>query len=217
MNIITRELTQQDLQPVIKLAVANHIDLTSYAVRRDGPISGLSKGTLEIEVRTYLQQVLSAKPMLPVEVVLAKDPEGAVIGFMLVIRAANGACGLSYGAVAQSHRQQGVLRLMLDDIKSRHQSIVLTCHLGTVHIYERLGFKVSGQKDAQVEMSWGPYDPLTPMNHLGFESHVEFQALHAAFKRTHGTKAISIRRAANAFQAARVREVAAFVAQKLQN
>lgn len=209
---ITRILSITDVEPIVKLAVANYVDLISVAVRKDGPISSLSKTIIGIEIRTYLEEILSPSPRIPLEILLAKDGHNEIIGFAIHIKAQEEHCGLSYCAVAQSHRNQGIFRAMIDDIKSRFTSIGLTCHLGSVPLYERLGFTVYGQDDAQIEMGWGAYNPDTQMFHFGFDQHVDVIAVKETFYRTNGpSKSKKIRNSANAYHATRKKEVEDFI------
>ena len=212
MVSITRMLTEADIEPIVKLAKANHIALAGQAIRKNGPICSLTKTILGMEVRAYLEENLYQHNGVHTETILAKDSDGSIVGFAITIYAASGHCGMSYSAVAQSHRRQGIFRMLIDDIKSRFTSIVLTCHLHTVPVYERLGFKIDGQKDAQIQMGWGPYDVNTHMNHLKLEWHKGIKKTRDAFLRTlTPSKAESTRRASIAYQAAREKEVEAFL------
>jgi GNAT superfamily N-acetyltransferase len=211
---ITRVLTEADVEPIVRLAEANHITLVGQAVRKNGPICSLTKTTLGMEVRAYLEEHLDQYNGVQTETILAKDNNDIVVGFAIIIYAASGHCGMSYSAVAQSHRRQGIFRMMTDEIKSRFKSIVLTCHLHTVPVYERLGFEIAGRKDAQVQMGWGPYDVNTHMNHLKLEWHEGINKTREAYfeaLRLTPTQVEKLKREITTYQTSREREVDAFL------
>lgn len=215
MFTITTELTQADVPQIVKLARANYVDLIFKHVKPNGPTSSLCLTLIEVEVREYVLDALTQCHGLPVSVVLAKDPEAKVIGFAIVIGGKEPTdCGINYTAVSKDHRRQGILRAMLDEVKSRYQSIGLTCNMDKVPYYEALGFRVTGARQVQVAMSWGPEKLEMEMQFLGLDNHVEIREAQAIFGRVHGMKAKSMISKIHGMQELRTVEVLAFVAKR---
>lgn len=201
---ITRVFSDADIESIAKLAMDNYIELTAHPLKTRSPVSDLAKTVMGIEVRGYLAEAASQSPRLNAGVVVAKNPDNEVVGFALFIRADGSCCGLSYCAVANQYRGQGIFRRLVDDIKSRFTTIGLTCHLNTVPVYEKLGFAIYWRKDNQIEMSWGPYDASTYMPHIGFDNEVNVKAATNAFYNSHTPKALAkIQKDAAAFTNAR--------------
>lgn len=212
MFTITTALTQADVPQILKLARANYVDLIFKHVKPNGPTSSLCLALIEVEVREYINDALTKCYGLPVSVVLAKDADANLIGFAIVIGGKDPTnCGINYAAVHKDHRRQGILRAMLDNVKARYQSIGLTCNMDKVPYYEALGFRVTGARQVQVAMSWGPEKPETDMVVLGLDNHVEIREAQAIFGRVHGNKARGMINKINEMQKLRTAEVEAFV------
>lgn len=209
---ITRVFSDADIESIVNIAMDNYASLVSQPVQTDSPIGDLARTILAVEVRGYLAEAASPSPRLHTGVVLAKNAENEVVGFAIFIRAAGSHCGLSYCAVAQSYRKQGIFRRLIDDIKSRFSAIGLTCHLNTVEVYERLGFVIYWRKDAQVEMSFGPYDATTKMDHIGFDTNKSVIAAKLGFSKGRSRKELEkLKRSAQAYNAARITDVERFL------
>lgn len=212
MFTVTTELTQADVPQILKLARANYVDLIFKHVKPNGPTSSLCLALIEVEVREYVLDALTKCHGLPVSVVLAKDAEANLIGFTIVIGGKKlSDCGINYTAVSKDHRRQGILRAMLDVVKARYQSIGLTCNIDKVSYYEALGFRVTGARQVQVAMCWGPETLETEMQFLGLDNHEEIREAQAIFGRVNGKKAKSMINRIHRMQELRTVEVEAFV------
>ena len=212
MFTITTELTQGDVPAIVKLSRANYVDLIFKHVKPNGPTSSLCLALIEVEVREYVMDALTHCHGLPVSVVLAKDTDANLIGFAIVIGGKEPTdCGINYAAVHKDHRRQGILRAMLDVVKARYESIGLTCNMDKVPYYEALGFRVTGARQVQVAMSWGPEKLETNMLVLGLDNHDEIREAQAIFGRVHGMKAKSMISKIHNMQELRAVEVQAFV------
>jgi GNAT superfamily N-acetyltransferase len=213
MFTITTELTHADVPQILKLARANYVDLIFKHVKPNGPTSSVCLTLIEVEVREYVMDALMQHHGLPVSVVLAKDPESNVIGFAVVIGGKEPTdCGINYAAVHRDHRRQGILRAMLAEVKTRYESIGLTCNMDKVPYYEALGFRVTGASEVQVAMSWGPEKPHTEMSVLGLDNVPEIREAQATLGRVLGSKARAVLNKVQEMQVQRTAEVQAFVA-----
>lgn len=215
MFTITSELTQADVPQIVKLAKANYVDLIFKHVKPNGPTSALCQTLVEVEVREYVLDALDKRHGLPVSVVLAKDQDANLIGFTIVIGGMEPKdCGINYTAVHKDQRRQGILRAMLDEVKARYQSITLTCNIDKVPYYEALGLRVTGARQTQVAMSWGPEKLESEMQVLGMNNHVEIRNAQVIFERVHGTKARAMINKIQGMQDLRTVEVQEYVAKR---
>lgn len=194
MFTITTNLTHGDIAQVVKLARVNYVELISKSVRPHGPTSSLCITQVEAEVREYLRDALTGCYGLPVEAVLAKESAtGELIGFAIVLGGNTPTdCGINYAAVHTNHRRQGILREMLNYVKSCHTHIGLSCNVDKVPFYEKLGFRITGSDLVQVTMCWGVDKPSAAMGVLDFSQNAELIDAQATFMRLHGQKAESI-------------------------
>lgn len=194
MFTITTDLNHSDIGQVLKLARANYVELISKSVRPHGPTSSLCIAQVEAEVREYLRDALTGCYGLPVEAVLAKEAvTGDVIGFAIVLGGNIPTdCGINYAAVHVDHRRQGILREMLNHVKSRHTHIGLSCNVDKVPFYEALGFRITGADLVQVAMCWGLDKPGASMGVLDFGQNAEVNEAKETFLRINGQKAQSI-------------------------
>lgn len=215
MFTITTALTEADIEPAMKLAKANYIDLIHKHLVVGGPTSGMCQTQVEVEVRAYLAEAIAGHFGLSVTVVLAKDETGNVIGFAIALGGKLATdCGLNYAVVHKDHRRQGVLRAMIKELQQRFQFIGLACKLDKVPYYEALGFRITGPETTQVAMSWGLNKPHADMLVLGFDHAEEIVAATAAFDRLHGSKAQAIYRKINTMQTEQSGKVTAYVSKR---
>ncbi|MDH4602516.1 MULTISPECIES: GNAT family N-acetyltransferase [Pseudomonas syringae group] len=196
MFTITSELNQDDIVQSVKLARAYYVDLINKSVKPHGPTSSLCMAQVEIEVREYLRDALTRCYGLPVSALLAKDTSTSeVIGFAVILGGnCPTDCGINYVAVHADHRRKGILREMLERVKSRFTHIGLACDVDKVPYYESLDFRVTGHEAGQVTMTWGLDRPGASMPVLDFAQNEDIIQATSTFFRVHGHKAESILR-----------------------
>lgn len=61
-----------------------------------------------------------------------------------------------YIAVAESHRGQGVMRLIMDELLEHHPVVALDCPIELAELYKKFGFYVSGSQGGHLVMATGP-------------------------------------------------------------
>ncbi|WP_131815889.1 MULTISPECIES: GNAT family N-acetyltransferase [Pseudomonas] len=217
MFTITTELTHSDMVQVLKLARANYVELISKSVRPHGPTSSLCIAQVEAEVREYLRDALTGCYGLPVEAVLAKEAlTGDVIGFAIVLGGhIPSDCGINYAAVHVDHRRQGILREMMNYVKSRHTHIGLSCNVDKVPFYEALGFRITGSDLVQVAMNWGVDKLGASMGVLDFRLNTDLNEAKETFLRINGPKAQGILSKMGHIQEQRIVYVQGYVDKRL--
>lgn len=209
MFSITNTLTQTDVEQAVKLSKLYYTDLIHKVVKPHGPTSGLCSSQVEIEVRAYLEEALTGRQGLRIEVELAKDTATSrVIGFAIVLSSKMSKdCGLNYAVVHKDCRRQGILKAMMDRVKSRYSSIGLSCQPDKVPYYEALGFRVDGAEVVQVTMGWGESKPTAIMNSFDIANNPEMQDCIQSFTRLNGAKTQSIMKKISDVQEKRMKEV----------
>lgn len=213
MFTISTSLTEADIQHAVKFAKANYVDLIEKHLRPGGgPTGSMCQTTVEVEVRTYLSEVLTGEFGLKVAPVVAKDECNNLIGFAIALEGKlDTDCGLNYAVVHKDYRRQGVLRAMIHELQARYRFIGLSCKLDKVPYYEALGFRITGPQKVQVAMSWGLDKPHADMVILGFDQSDEVQGAKAAFARLNGAKAQKILRKLGEAQREQAEKVLAYL------
>lgn len=107
------------------------------------------------DIRLQLDPVTSQT--LKTEVIVATNDESKLVGFMTLTRANNSptACGINYICVDSKYRNNGLMRAMIDIVKSKYSDIALACFPELVTMYEKLGFVMREAQGAQVSMRIG--------------------------------------------------------------
>jgi len=209
---ITYSLTQRDIDQAVRLSKLYYTDLIQKLVKPYGPTSSLCSSQVEIEVRAYLEEALTGFHGLCVEALVAKEVStNDVVGFAIALSAPGSTdCGLNYAAVRKDFRRQGVLRVMLESIKSKYSFIGLSCHPDKVPYYEALGFRADGTVFVQVSMSWGEDKPHPMMNTFDMGRSDELQMCTQSFLKLHGAKAEAIMQNLGDVQIKRMEDVKAY-------
>lgn len=141
---------------VLEMVDTNLTDLSLLAVPPSNHLHAIYRWALAHEVYQYIRRI-GQMPTAPVELIVAFDDENQseVVGFLLYLPVAShpDACGVSYMAVKQTHRNRGIGSAMLQQAIDRYPHIELTCPVKKVPFYERLGFKVIDSHITQVVMN----------------------------------------------------------------
>lgn len=61
-----------------------------------------------------------------------------------------------YIAVAESHRGQGIMRLIMNEMLEHHPVVALYCPIELEALYKKFGFYVSGSQGGHIVMETGP-------------------------------------------------------------
>jgi GNAT superfamily N-acetyltransferase len=146
----------QESQQIIELVAANLTELSMQGIQPSNPLYEVYSWGLSAEIAQYLHGI-GQRPDVPVELIVAYDDDNPeqVLGFVLYLPLASNpeACGITYMAVHQSHRQRGLGSTMMREVIRRYPHVALTCFVNKVPFYERLGFQVLSSKDTQVSMN----------------------------------------------------------------
>lgn len=172
MFTIDDDIKDNDVQPIIQLALENFADLANKVVRPSSSTGFLCKEILSAEIGAYLQDILTGYyGNLGGSVIVARDLDGKILGFALGMESSSSDhFGISYTVVERSSRRKGILRAMLYPFQQRYQTIDLSCHLKTVPTYQALGFRPYGRQAVQVAMRWGVPKPQGVMPTINVES-----------------------------------------------
>jgi ribosomal protein S18 acetylase RimI-like enzyme len=143
---------------VVDLAMANLTEISLLAVPPSNLMYEVYQYGIGVEIGEYVEH-LGRPGDLKVEMVLATDAGGAVIGFLLYLplHGSPDACGVTYMAVSARHRRQGIARAMVNQMLAHFPHAGLSCNVEKVPYYEALGFRVLERRDNQVHMNTRDY------------------------------------------------------------
>lgn len=192
---VLQSLSPHVEQQVIDLAVMNLTDISLLSI----PPSNLMYPVYEVgmgaEIGVYLSH-LGEGGDLKVELILATDEQGDVVGFLMYLLVAGcpDACGVTYMAVSAHRRRQGVARAMIGSMLQNYPHAGLSCTIEKVPYYEAMGFQVLSRRDNQVSMNTRGYAANGLMGTLNvapiFESPM-IQQLQYTLGQKHGNKAMA--------------------------
>ena len=141
---------------VLQLVVDNLTDISAIGITASNPLYNLYQYGIGFEVHLYLEAMKNAGE-LKVELIVATDLDDpqTVTGFALYLPLQDDpdACTLTYLAVDQDYRRQGIARAMLQQMTARYPHAELACAVGKVACFEALGFQVIGVRGPQVLMN----------------------------------------------------------------
>ncbi|SHM91207.1 Ribosomal protein S18 acetylase RimI [Pseudomonas asturiensis] len=172
-------------------------DISLVAIAPGNPLYNLYQYGVGYEVHLYLN-AMDGSGSMAVELIVAlddDDPE-TVLGFLLYLPVQNdpNACAVTYLAVRESHRGQGIARAMLDKMISRYPHAELYCVVDKVPYFESLGFQVLGTRGPHVVMNTrdhGTEGLLAVMDIAPIYSSVEVRQIHAYLLKQHGERAMA--------------------------
>lgn len=124
-------------------------------VEKTHPMFGVATAWMLADIRLQMDPFKSQ--ILKTEVIVATSDESKLVGFMTFTRANNSptACGINYICVDSKCRSNGLMRAMIDIVKSKYSDIALACFPELVMMYEKLGFVMCEAQGAQVSMRIG--------------------------------------------------------------
>lgn len=197
-RLITTKLDPNLLGQVVNIAGICSHELSMHPVSPENTLHELLQVTLCVEVSHYLEAIGHPDARgRHAELVVAFDaeqPERA-IGFLMYcpLSGVVGQCGVYYTAVLPGWRRCGAFKTMLAVMLDRYPTAFLSCEIEAVPMYERLGFKVYGQREGQINMASGDYDSrggMVLINKDALEQEPIINQCHSAMMRKHGQEAV---------------------------
>lgn len=180
---------------VVDLAVDNLTDITLLSVPPSNLMYEVYKYAIGVEIGVYVEHIGETGD-IKVQMVLAIDEAGAVIGFLiyLPLNGCPDACGVTYMAVSVRHRRKGIARAMVNEMLAHFPHAGLSCAIEKVPYYEALGFQVLDRRDNQVYMNTRDYTAAGMMGTLNvapiYESPM-VQHIQDELCRKYGRKALA--------------------------
>lgn len=192
---VLQSLSPHVEQQVIDLAVINLTDISLLSIPPSNLMYPVYEVGMRAEIGVYISH-LGEGGDLKVELILATDEQGGVVGFLMYLPVAgcHDACGVTYMAVSARHRRQGVARAMIGAMLQNYPHAGLSCTIEKVPYYEAMGFQVLARRDNQVSMNTRGYAANGLMGTLNvapiFESPM-IQQLQHTLGQKHGNKAMA--------------------------
>ncbi|WP_439855416.1 GNAT family N-acetyltransferase [Pseudomonas yamanorum] len=179
---------------ILQMVVDYLTDISMVAIPPSNLLYNVYQYAIGYEVHLYLEALGGSKG-IAVELIVALDAQGQVIGFLLYLPVKDDpeACGVAYMAVHASHRRQGVARAMMQDMLGRYPHAELTCAVEKVPAFESMGFQLRGVRGTQVLMNTRDYSTDGLMGLLdvaSIYSSLEVRQIHTYLLQKHGKRAM---------------------------
>ena len=181
---------------VLGLAVPNVTEIAMVNVPATNPLHAVYQYAIGAEIRAYLDAI-DGSIGIPVELIAALNTENSseAIGFLLYlpVTGAQDACGVTYMAVKEGFRRQGVAKEMMAELLRRYPHSALTCFVEKVPYYEAMGYQVIGTRGPQVSMKTRDHECAGRMGVINVEpifGSREVRDIYVALARKHGVPRI---------------------------
>lgn len=159
MNVLhisaLKTLQESQKNAILRLAKRNSAELMNRPVKPTHAMFGITSAWVLADIEQQITPYLSIK--LNSELILVTNQNSKVVAFLTFTRSVDSitACGLNYVCVDSKYRNQGLMSLMIDHLKSSYTDIALACFPNLVGMYEKLGFVMCEAVEAQVAMRIG--------------------------------------------------------------
>jgi len=149
------KLQQSHKNDILRLVKRNSAELMNRPVKTTHAMFGITSAWVLADIDLQLTPYMSKQ--IGSEVILVTNENSKAIAFLTFTRSTDSstACGLNYVCVDSKHRKQGLMRLMLDHLKSSYTDIALACFPSLIGMYEKHGFVMCEASEAQVAMRIG--------------------------------------------------------------
>lgn len=153
---ITTPLTELQEECIFNLVFKNAECITTYKIEKSSPFYSFISAREVSRTMRYLHRTQETND-LQTHLIVGEDLSGNIIGFLLFNKDRTCASDVSICStiVAAEYRQQGIFRDMINQLKSKYQSISLSCFPELVSFYEKFDFRVEGQYETHIGMTWG--------------------------------------------------------------
>lgn len=186
----TRDIPKDIEMQVAKMAFDYADDLSMNGFKRGQPLFGLDQVMIVIEMGTLMSNI-GVPGGTNGGLIYAHDQTDSqrVIGFLLYmpLDGVVGECGINYMAVHHEHRKAGVATKLLAELNSAFRQATLTCQIELVPMYEKLGYKVIGNRDSHITMTNGAVPSTASMKIFNPEDvldHPMLTMVHKEVKRS---------------------------------
>ncbi|WP_415915500.1 GNAT family N-acetyltransferase [Pseudomonas amygdali] len=127
-------------------------DLMKYKVGQYHPFYNLLKNWVVAEVNLHLGFSFQEENF---KLAVALNEFGDVVAFATFTASWShpSACGINYIATLPSFRRQGLMRSLIELIKSKYPDVSLCCDLDLIPYYTKLGFSLKYPEGTQVSLS----------------------------------------------------------------
>lgn len=154
-NIITKSQKLEILNLVSNNAEAISINIFD----KNSKISDYLSAREKVKTEIYLSRIGEPEPRAT-HLIITVDNLNKIVGYILYHKVVNQPNDIAIinTIVSSNCRNKGVLRKMMDILKTDYKSISLSCFPKLVNLYEKLGFKIACQWQTQIGMYFGYQD-----------------------------------------------------------
>ncbi|WP_284653504.1 GNAT family N-acetyltransferase [Flavobacterium terrisoli] len=154
----SKQVTQNQKLQILDLVAQNSHAISAYVFNPESALHGYLTAREVARTKKYLDRLgeIGAHGA----VLLITEYNGIIIGYILYHCTTLNEKDIAIAStvVDAKYRNQGILKNMMDLLKTDNDSITLTCFVEKVKIYEKLGFKIMMQQGTQICMYYGNPD-----------------------------------------------------------
>lgn len=154
---ITSELSEKEKKNILTLVNENAETISSYVMKKDSLFYDYISIREQLKTLEYLNRIVDDEPK-KIHLIAAED-SGNIVGYLLYNKDAtcNKDVQICSTVVSEKYRRQGVFTDMINLLKSKADSITLSCFINRVNFYKKFGFKIDDSANTQVGMCYGTY------------------------------------------------------------
>jgi len=162
---LSRGISAELQQGAINIAFDCAKDLSVYSMVENDPFETLAQAEVCTRLRSdfyLIENPMNANGVMSRgEVIFVLDESyspALVVGFATYKPRFPEftSASVCYIAVAESHRGQGVMRLIMSELLEHHPVVALDCPIELEGLYKKFGFYISGSQGGHIVMATGP-------------------------------------------------------------
>lgn len=155
---ISQSIPQIKKAQILDLVTKNAFSISAYVFKSKSAIYDYLATREVVRTARFLDRI--GYPGADGANLIVSEDNGIIIGSILYHCTTTNDHDISIAStiVDEQYRGQGVLKNMMDVLKCENESIMLTCFVEKVPIYEKLGFKVMMEQGTQICMFYGNPD-----------------------------------------------------------
>ena len=156
INRISKILTEDQEMQILELIAENASDISMNVFDKNSGMFPYLQMREIIRTRLYLSRLGDAEPRATY-LLTTTSAHNQTIGYILYHKAVGEPSDISIIStiVSSQFRNQGILKSMMNILKTEFNTISLSCFVDKVSIYQKLGFEIACQNQTQIGMYYG--------------------------------------------------------------
>ena len=154
---LTDNISIKQREGILELVSNNAEDISAFVVQRNSPFYEYVRVREVTRAGIFLDFLNKDEPE-KTYLIVAED-SGKIIGYLLYNRdvTCREDVSICSTVVSDNYRHQGVFTNMINLLKTKTNSISLSCFINKVSFYQKFGFKIDESFETQIGMFYGTY------------------------------------------------------------